>query len=233
MKQPCCQLQFGLALIIILCSASAYGQEKKEPEKSQENFTITITGDIDSDMAVIAGKMTTLFYECYPKLVENYENPKKPAPRHIHVIFKNRMRVPAYCQRDRISVSVEWLKRNPNDIGMLTHELTHAVQAYPRFEPGWFTEGFADYARKLYGPKVQPGWALPERLTARNSYKDSYRVTGRFFIWMDEKHPGVVTKLHQRLQNREFTIDDFRKLTGSSIDDLWNACVKDLSQRRQ
>jgi hypothetical protein len=130
-----------------------------------------------------------------------------------------------------VTVSVEWLQKHPEDIGLLTHELTHVVQAYPSREPAWLTEGLADYARHLYGPKQQPGWALPERLSPQQSYKDGYCVTGRFLLWLDTRHPGVVDKLHRRMQDREFAVEDFRTLTGSSLDSLWEDCVRDLEKK--
>ena len=160
--------------------------------------------------------------------MKRFENPDRAAPRRITVRFKSGIRVPAYCSGDTITVSVEWLTTHPEDLGMLTHELTHAVQAYPKGDPGWFTEGLADYARKLYGPKDQPGWALPERLTSKNSYRDSYRVTGRFFEWLDGKYPEALDKLHRRMQSGEFIVEDFERVMGVPLDTLWDQCVQDL-----
>jgi hypothetical protein len=102
------------------------------------------------------------------------------------------------------------------------------VQAYPKGEPSWLTEGLADYARQLYGPEKQPNWELPPRLTERNSHKDSYRVSAKFLVWLDEKHPGVVDKLHRSMQHATFTIDDFKTHTAKTVDELWIECVQDL-----
>jgi hypothetical protein len=125
------------------------------------------------------------------------------------------------------------MTQHPEDIGVVAHELTHSVQGYPRGVPGWFTEGMADYARQVYGPKEQPGWALPRRLNEKQSYKDSYRVTGRFFLWLDAKHPGILDKLHRRAQDREFDVADFKMITGSTIDELWAECVKELRAEKK
>jgi hypothetical protein len=215
--------------------AIAGPQEKAAPQKGdaksdrQERFTLSISGEVPAEFAPVVGRLTTLFYESYPKLVERFEHPQKPAPRTIRLTFARRMRVPAYCTGAEIKINVDWLLQHPNDIGLLTHELTHAVQAYPRSDPGWLTEGIADYARQLYGPKEQPGWSLPKRLTARNSYRDSYRVTARFLVWLDGKHPGAVDKLHRRMQNREFTLGDFETATGKPLDTLWIECVRELT----
>lgn len=37
----------------------------------------------------------------------------------------------------RIEVSARYVARNPNDLGMIVHELTHVVQAYPKYDPVW------------------------------------------------------------------------------------------------
>jgi hypothetical protein len=213
-----------LVLVTVVSQPEVEAQEKA-PDGKASPYSITISGEIDVSLAPVAGKLTTLFYQCYPKLVERFENPKRPAPRSVQVVFKKGIKVPAYASGNTVTVSTEWLQRNPNDVGLLTHELTHVVQAYPRGEPGWLTEGIADYARQVYGPKDKD-WALPARLTKRNSYKDSYRVTAKFLVWLEEKHPGSVDKLHRKMQNREFVMEDFKTITGSTVDVLWDECLK-------
>lgn len=213
-------------------SAPAQRRSEKGSADGKKGFSLTITGEVDAEMAPVVGHLTTVFYQSYPKLVERFEHPEKPAPRSIRIVMKNNMRVPAYCSGSEISVSTEWLRKHPGDVALLTHELTHAVQAYPRFEPGWLTEGIADYARQVYGPKQQPDWSLPSRLSPRQGYKDGYRVTARFLVWLDEKHPGTIDKIHRKMQDRDFDLSDFQKLTGSSIDALWEECVRDLAVKK-
>jgi Peptidase of plants and bacteria len=237
------RMLFG-ALVVVFAASSTIGQNESDkkagPEKKVENdkkaqpgkkaakksFTVTIAGEIDAKLTPIAGKFVTEFYDCYPRLVERFENPKKPAPRDIKITFAH-IEPPAYCTGSEIKVSVDWLHKHPDDVGVITHELTHSVQGYPRGVPGWFTEGMAEYARHVFGPK-DDGWSLPRRLNDKQSYKDSYRVTGRFLVWLEEKHPGVVDKLHRKAQDREFDVADFRTFTGSSVDELWTECVKSL-----
>jgi hypothetical protein len=191
-------------------------------------FELVISGEIEPDFAPTVGKLTALYYESYPKLVARFENPRKPAPRHIRLKFERGLKVPAHCVGDVITISIDWLRRYPNDLGLLTHELTHAVQAYPSPNPGWFTEGLADYARALYGPKVQPNWELPPKLDSRQNYTDSYRTTARFLQWLDAKYPGTVDKLHRKIQERAFAVEDFKKLTGKTVEELWAECVREL-----
>ena len=204
--------------------------EKAKPDEAQKSpISLAISGDVSPQMAPVAGQFTALFYESYPKLIERFEKPGKPAPRGIRLVFEKGMKVPAYCSGAEIHVSVDWLTQHPEDVALLTHELTHAVQAYPPRGPSWMTEGIADYARLKYGPKVQPGWSLPARLTEKQSYRNSYRITARFLQWLDEKHPGSVDKLHRLMQDGQFKLEAFETVTGKSADDLWKECVSDLS----
>lgn len=226
--------------LVVLClgwvsTVSAQDEKAKTKEQAAKpngQISLTITGPVTPELAPVAGQMATLFYESYPKLIERFDNPARPAARQIRLVFEKGLKVPAYCNGREVHVSVEWLTRHPEDIGMLTHELTHAVQAYPRMEPSWLTEGIADYTRLVMGPKVQPGWALPARLTEKQSYRDSYRVTARFLQWLDEKHPGTVDKLHRLMQEGQFKLEAFQTLTGKTADELWAACVKDLAEKK-
>ena len=196
-----------------------------------DGLTLAIAGPVDADLAPVAGRLTTLFYESYPKLLKRFENPATPASRDIRLVFAPGLKIPAQCSGHQIEVSTDWLRKHPDDIGLLTHELTHVVQAYPPNEHGWLTEGIADYARQLYGPDKQPGWKLPDRLRATQSYTDSYGTTARFLVWLDAKHPGTVDKVHRRMQEGGFRTDEFRGLTGSGVDELWRAAVADTAAK--
>ncbi len=227
----------ALALVSVVSLAAAQEErrrrrgDREEDANAEPRIAVTIEGNLDEKLIPVAGQLSAHFFECYPKLLERLENPDKRAPREVRVIFEPRLRVPAYARGNEISVSAEWLREHPEDIGMLTHELTHVVQAYPNGQPGWFTEGFADYTRLVYGPKEQVDWSLPEKLTDKQSYTDSYRTTARFFQWLDEKHPGVLDKLHRNMQRDEFKVEQFTELTGKSVDDLWKECVAELSAK--
>jgi len=204
---------------------------KPEPaETKPPELRLTIEGPVDAELAPVAGNLVELFYVSYPKLLARFENPDKPAPRRIRLVFDPNLKIPAHCSGDRVTVGVKWLKAHPEDIGLLTHELTHSVQAYPKSDPGWMTEGIADYARSLYGPEKQPGWNFPKKLRANQSYKDSYGVTARFLVWLEEKHPGSVDKLHRAMQNKTFEIEDFSEFTGKDVDTLWRECVTELDK---
>lgn len=228
-------LHFRLILCILLgVVASTWAKQvpalgdENTADKPPPNFTLTIEGPISPEFAPVVGRLTTHFYECYPRLLKRFENPDKPANRRIRLIFEPSLRAPAQASGDRVQISINWMRQHPDDIGIIAHELTHIVQAYPDPNPGWLTEGIADYARHIYGPANQVGWKLPERLTEKQSYRDSYGVTARFLLWLDEKFPDTVDKLHRKMQLREFQITDFQVLTGKDVDTLWKECVADL-----
>ena len=193
---------------------------------------LTLEGEVTPELAPIAGRLVALFYQSYPKLLERFEHPSRPAPREIRIVFVPKLDHPAHCVGHTITISADWMLQHPDDLGLLTHELTHAVQNYPQSDPGWLTEGIADYARHLYGPEQQPGWKLPERLTEKQSYRNSYGVTARFLVWVEDKHPGAVDKMHRQMQDREFRVENFEELTGKSVDTLWAECVKELNTAR-
>jgi hypothetical protein len=218
-------LSVGLAALVPFPVWAADPPADPAP-KPAPKLSVSVEGDIDAKLAPVAGKLTEVFFESYPKLLDRFDDPKKPAPRRIRIVFRKGMKVPAYCGGDTVTVSVEWLTRHPEDVALMTHELTHAVQAYPRNDLGWVTEGIADYARFKYGPKEQPGWELPKRLTARDKYTDSYRTTARFFAWLDDAHPGTVDKIHRAMQAGKFSVEDFKEFTGKTVDELWAGCVK-------
>jgi hypothetical protein len=196
-----------------------------------DTLELTIHGDVDAEFAPTVGGLTALYYECYPALLKRLDNPMKPARRHVALVFKRGMPVPAYSSGGEISISIDWLKQNPDDIALLTHELTHIVQDYPGGEPGWLVEGIADYTRHVYGPKHQPGWKLPEAFTPKQSYTDGYRTTAKFLLWLEGQHPGLIDKLHRRLQTRQFEVGDFKRLTGKTVDALWMECSAALRKK--
>ncbi|NNJ27558.1 basic secretory protein-like protein [Alienimonas chondri] len=223
------------AAILVAPTARADDAPAEQPP---EPVSVSVKGEVGPELAPAAGRLVTEFYRCYPSLIERFEDPERKAPRHVTIIFKEQLRVPAYCTGDEITVGGAYLKDHPDDIALLTHELTHAVQQYPRArdgfdKPGWLVEGIADYARKVYGPERQPGWQLPERLSTRNNYDDGYRVSARFLEWLDERTPGAVDQIHQALGKGEYQESLFEDIAGKPVAELWDECVKALSAAAQ
>src|SRR5690349_4548753 len=76
-------------LLFALSAATAQEEPKPETPRQPPPLKLTIEGEIeDAQMAKIAGELTTLFYECYPKLLKRFENEERFAARHIKLVFK-------------------------------------------------------------------------------------------------------------------------------------------------
>lgn len=116
----------------------------------------------------------------------------------------------------------EWLKKNPEDIDVVTHEIMHIVQDYRFDNPGWLTEGIADYVRYVYGiNNVKSKWILPP-YRSNQSYTNAYRVTARFLVWLErEKNKKIVDRLDTALRNGTYKKELWVKLTGRTVDELW------------
>jgi hypothetical protein len=118
--------------------------------------------------------------------------------------------------------SPEWLKRNPEDIDVVTHEVMHIVQDYRYDNPGWLTEGIADYVRYVYGVNnIKSRWTLPGYRPGQ-SYTNAYRVTAGFLLWVEkEKNKKIVDKLDAALREGRYRPELWVRLTGKTVDQLW------------
>jgi hypothetical protein len=123
-----------------------------------------------------------------------------------------------------IVISAQWLRNNPMDSDLLTHEVMHIVQSYPGGQPGWLVEGIADFVRFRYGrDNAGSNWSLPD-FDRSQKYTDSYRVTSRFLAWLERKVRGdIVDRLDQALRQNQYQNGQiWNQLTGKSVDQLWN-----------
>lgn len=165
-----------------------------------------------------------IIYKTYPKLKKKY-NPN--AVSKLKVIIKsnneNNGFFVAYASGNTVTVSSDWMRKNPNDFDLMTHEIMHLIQAYPNGAgPGWLTEGIADYARDKYGLyNKKAGWKLTD-YNANQHYTNSYRITGRFLKWIENKYnKNLVKRLNSSLRKSEYSKDLWLELTGKKLDELW------------
>ena len=146
-------------------------------------------------------------------------------PRRVRMKLK-KMNGVAYASGGRITGSVEYFKRHPNDFGAMVHETVHVVQSYRgRGNPGWLVEGIADYVRFF---KYEPGKL--GRIDARRArYDGSYRVTAAFLAYVTAKYDKqIVRKLNKMMCAGEFKKEAFQKLTGKTLEQLgteWRATL--------
>lgn len=128
----------------------------------------------------------------------------------------------------KIALNPNYFKANRNDFGVLTHELTHTVQEYrdarysaPNTSEGgnWITEGITDWSRYTFD---RYPFSLPS-YSASQSYTDSYRVTARFFLWIDQNIDDTfLEQFNEGLKCEVYTSKLFTKITGKTLDELWS-----------
>jgi hypothetical protein len=100
-------------------------------------------------------------------------------------------------------------------------------QDYKGGGSGWLVEGIADYLRwAIYEGKSQDWFPFTDK---SQGYKDSYRVAGGFFLWLEtDACPGIVNKLNSAIRKRTYTDEGwFEKETGHKLDELWADYIKD------
>ncbi|MCH5584365.1 basic secretory family protein [Shimazuella sp. AN120528] len=183
------------------------------------DYKMTIAYD-DDQLKDVVSRYETTFKRTYPPMADAY-NPKKARKEFFVKFEKNKDYPIAYTLGNTIYIHPDYAKNNPDDQGMLVHEMCHILQAYPNGVkvPSWFVEGFADYARYRYSNL--DNWRFP-KVDKNQKYTDSYRVTARFFMWINHiKSPGSILKIHQRVQNNYYSDNLFEEYTGKTLDELW------------
>jgi hypothetical protein len=172
-------------------------------------------------------KLTGLFFKVYPEEAA-YFNPKSATT--VTLVIDPGFTGVAATLGALTRFDPQWFKNNPEDIDCATHELMHIVQAYDfrqysndsKTMPPWVVEGMADYARYVFGiNNVNANWTLTA-FSNDQSYKNGYRITARFFVWLEKhKDAHLMKKLDEVLRHGAYNDNTWVKLTGESADQLW------------
>jgi hypothetical protein len=147
-------------------------------------------------------------------------------PRKVTLVFKRDMKGVAGTSGDRIAISGDWVKKHPDDFGMVIHELTHVVQGYPKYDPSWLVEGIADYVRYWhFEPNRKP------RVSRRKAgYREGYGTAAAFLAWVEKTHDNqIVPKLSRALRAGKYREALFKEHTGKGLDELW----RDFCNRKE
>ena len=143
------------------------------------------------------------------------------APRRVNLQAVDKLGHPGVTLGADIRIDAGWIRDNPGDVDVMTHEQFHVIQNYgPGAEPGWAVEGLADYARWKYGFSNQQ-WSLPAR-RPEHRWTDSYRVTAAFFRWLEaHRHASFPEELNQALRARTYGDSFWHLHFGKPIAQLW------------
>jgi hypothetical protein len=159
----------------------------------------------------------------YPVVAAYLDTPDARLPREIKIEFKDMPGV-AHTAAGVITIAKAWVEAHPEDLGMVLHEMTHAVQAYPPSKDGWLVEGIADYIRFWM---AEPA-GQPKSIGIKDHYRKGYRVAGAFLAWIEQRHaPLIIREASAAL--RRGTYDDklFLEKTGKDLDTLWAEFVEE------
>ncbi|RZM30198.1 MAG: secretory protein, partial [Pedobacter sp.] len=171
----------------------------------------------------IQKELIATYFKVFPTLVNTFND---KTTHQVVFVTDTAYNGVAEASGNRILFSTKYMNAHPTDIDIVTHEGMHLVQGYGYGAgPVWLTEGIADFIRYRYGvDNIGSKWSLPE-LTAKHNekkYENSYRVTARFFEWIDQKvKPGMIVEMDKELRAHTYNQDTWVKLSGKTLDELW------------
>ena len=155
----------------------------------------------------------------YPKITELLPTDGFKPSTNVSLVFKKDMKGVAGTSRASIAISADYVRSHTNDFGMVIHELTHVVQAYPPNRAGWLVEGIADYIRLFH---FEPDAPRPRINPDKASYRDAYKTTAIFLDWAQKQHDKeLVKKLNAALREGRYRDELFKDCTGKTVDELW------------
>jgi hypothetical protein len=140
-------------------------------------------------------------------------------PREVTLRFTE-MKGVAHASGATITIAADWVRQHPEDLGMVVHELTHVIQHYPpRGQPGWLTEGIADYVRYYVAEPESRQKGFDRN---RANFDSGYQASAAFLNFVETtKGPGVVAKLNTALRAGTYKPETFKELAGAEPADLW------------
>ncbi len=220
------KITFATTLAFMLLTAcSLIAQENITKKKG---YTLTFKSNAYNFSPDLKKRLIKTFFKVYPKLAKEYNT---KTPKKVTFFIDTAYKGVAATSNARVVFNPVYMENHPEDIDVVTHEVMHIVQGYGYSSgPVWLTEGIADYVRSKYGIN-NPGakWSMPDYKEGQ-SYKNSYRITARFFTWIDEKvNPGTIKKIDQSLRDHIYNVNLWKELTGKTLDELWADYVNDPS----
>lgn len=189
---------------------------------SQNGFTLLFINKDSAFSPQEKERLIKTFFTVYPEEAKRF-NPQ--TAKKVTFIIDPKYKGVAATGNTIVRFNPEWFKKHPEDIDVVTHEAMHIVQGYhSRQVPGWLTEGIADYVRYTFGVNNKAAdWTMPD-YNEKQSYENAYRITARFLVWVQEHYDqSIVDQLDAAARNGTYEKDLWKKLTGKSVDELWQA----------
>lgn len=183
---------------------------------------MTVDTKAAPDLAEWGDKAKKLATDWFPHVTQLLSTKDWKAPKTLRFVFRLNQEAPAWCSGNEISISADWVRKHPDDFGMVIHEMTHAIQSYPdnKVDTGWLVEGIADYIRWW---KFEPEGGPSKINFEKASYKDAYRATAYWLAWVSKKYDRrLVPSLDADLRKGDDPNPTIVKLTGKEPQALWD-----------
>ncbi len=222
-----------LLLLLCLITATASFAQNTEWNHSKEDSVLTkdtftkapytlVFINTDSMLdAIVKRELADAFFTVYPQEVNMY-NPD--AAKKVIFMIDTAYHGVAATGGGLVRFNPDWFHKHPDDIDVVTHEVMHIVQDYKNHAgPGWITEGIADYVRYKMGiSNAAADWKLPD-YNAKQNYDNSYRITARFFVWIEQHYDKTFVKqLDAAMRNKSYTDGFTVQHTGKTFAQLWD-----------
>jgi hypothetical protein len=183
------------------------------------------------DLKEWGAKAGKICVEWYPKIDKLLASEGFSPPKSVEIRFRKDFSGLAATTGNTITIQPDWVRKHPDDFGMVVHELTHVVQQYPQRgqKPGWLVEGIADYVRIA---KFEPKAPRPRLNPDKAKYTDAYKTTAMFLEWAEKQHHAeLVKKLNAALRVGTYSDAIWKDTTGSTLDDLWSDFADTLRKK--
>jgi hypothetical protein len=207
------------------CQAETLNRFSSRDSVTRGKYTVILVSNEPSFSPITKQRLIDAFFTVYPLEAQRFNT---NTLTHVVFAIDTAYKGVAATGGGVVSFNPVWLTKHPEDIDVVTHEVMHIVQDYHGRTPGWLTEGIADYARYVYGINNATGdWQLPP-YNSTQSYRNAYRVTARFLVWVEKKKDAhIADELNYALRTGNYTPALWVKLTGNTVDELWSEYSKD------
>lgn len=231
-------IRFSVCLALCLTAALVRADEQAPPWKrhihplapvpaSVPKIHVNYEGEPTPELKAWADEAAKLCGQWWPLICQLLATEEFKAPEQLTLHFRT-MKGVAHRTPEGIFISIDWVTRNPDDFGMVIHEMTHAIQDYRRTarSAGWLVEGIADYVRYW---RYEPEKPKRKVNTKAAGIRDGYGSTPSFLAWLLWKYDRrILRELDLSLRTGAYNDELFQKLTGKPLDDLWKEFIAEL-----
>lgn len=215
-----------ILLLGVFCATAATANSR---EHEAEPLRVEVDSSQVPELSAWASDAARLVEKWHPRIAALLPTDGFTPPAHVTLVIEKSDQGVAATAGSTIRISSGWVKKHPDDFGMVVHELTHVIQSYPPSDAGWLVEGIADYVRYYH---FEPQARLAAIDPARQSYRDGYRTAAMFLAWIERTHDAdIVRKLNTALRRSQYKYDLFKQATTKSLDRLWADFLDDKASR--